>query len=60
ALVVFHAFGGSLPKQIALPVGGGRIAGIMASEPHALVLNDGALVIDPQANFEALAVHLVV
>ena len=57
-LAVFHTFGGDLPKRVSLPVGDVRIVRSMASEPHALTVENGSLIIDPAAPFEAVAVYL--
>ena len=57
-LAVIHTFGGGLPREIALDVGGGHIADVMCSEHNRVELRGGTLTVSLEANFEAVAVRL--
>ncbi|MBR1586475.1 MAG: alpha-galactosidase [Clostridia bacterium] len=59
ALVVIHTFGGPLPPRISLPVPARLgIAGVLCSENDPVSLQENCLTVIPQANFEAVAIHL--
>ena len=55
-LSVIHTFGGEHPGQVRLPVKGKRILRVMCSEDNAVHLEDGELVVELKAPFEAVAV----
>ncbi len=57
-LAVIHAFGGSIPRQLELPVEGQAIQRVMCSENNHVSLADGKLTVELKAPFEAVAVHL--
>ena len=58
ALVTLHAFGGDLPKAVAVPVGDGEILDLVTSEGNAAAISGGNLVVEVKANFEASAFHI--
>lgn len=58
SLHVLHAFGGEHPTEVRLPANGKRILRVMCSEENKVRLEDGMLVVELKAPFEAVAVHL--
>ena len=57
-LAVIHTFGGEIPGRVSLPVKAGRILRVMSSEGNRVTLEDGRLIVELKAPFEAVAVHL--
>lgn len=56
-LTVIHTFGGKFPGQVNLPVTGRRILRVMDSEESRITLENGMLMVELKAPFEAIAVH---
>ena len=57
-LAVIHTFGGQLPHEVRLPVQAKRILRVMCSEDNHVRMENGQLVAQLKAPFEAIAVYM--
>jgi alpha-galactosidase len=57
-LVVFHTFGGKLPKSVDIPVNGVEILSTMCSGNNKISLENSILSVEIQDNFEAVAIWI--
>ena len=58
-LAVIHTFGGEIPEKVTLDAEGREIRQVMCSEGNRVSLENGKLMVELKAPFEAVAVHIV-